>query len=306
MDPTALKYRRILASVYSSAWAMQPRRLADVLDVLDYQSTGGKLTADEIRAYVGIGAAAGQRTEDVPGGVRVIGLRGIISHRAEMMDDMSGPGGTSVERFTGRLRDAMADRSVGAIVIDIDSPGGSVDGVTELASELRAARDSKPIIAVANTLAASAAYWIGSQASELVVTPSGEVGSIGVFAAHRDISKALEAEGETVTLVHAGKYKVEGNPYEPLSDDARAELQGKVDAAYAKFLSAVAVGRGVTVDAVAGNYGQGRTLDADAAVAAGMADSIETLDQVIARVRGKNADARRRAHAARERAIAFA
>ena len=306
MDTEALKYRRIVARVYSTPWAMQGNRLADVMDVLAFQSSGGKLTEDEIRAYVGIDAVKGKRVENVQGGIRVLGLRGIISHRMEMMDDISGPGGTSTEAFGQRLAEAVADPSVGAIVVDVDSPGGSVDGVPELAAQIRAARDVKPIIMVANTLAASAAYWLASQATEIAITPSAEVGSIGVFAAHRDISAQLEQDGERVTLISAGKFKTEANPYEPLTDEARAALQGKVDAAYHKFISAVADGRRATVDAVAADYGQGRTLDAEAALEAGMVDSIETMDQVIARVRGRNADARRRAHAARERAIAFA
>lgn len=304
MDPVALKYGRILSRAYSSAWAIQPRRLADILDVLQFQAHGGKLSADEIREYVGVQAVAPR--EQSAGAIQVLGLRGIISHRVEMMNDISGPGGTSVEQFSQRFRSAVANPNVGAIVIDVDSPGGAVDGVPELAAEIRNARGSKPIIAHANTLAASAAYWLASQADEVVVTPSGEVGSIGVFAAHRDISEQLAMDGEKVTLIHAGKYKVEGNPYEPLTDEARDEIQRKVDGAYIDFLEAVAAGRGVSTKKARTDFGEGRTLSARDALAAGMVDRVETFDATLNRVRGRVSAQRRRAAQAVEFDIAFA
>lgn len=298
------KYGHILSRVYSTAWAIQGRRLADILDVLRFQSAGGKLSADEIREYVGVQAAAPR--EQSAGAIQVLGLRGIISHRIEMMNDISGPGGTSVEQFSQRFRQAVANPNVGAIVIDVDSPGGAVDGVPELAEQIRSARGTKPIIAHANTLAASAAYWLASQADEVVVTPSGEVGSIGVFAAHRDISEQLAMDGERVTLIHAGKYKVEGNPYEPLSDEARGEIQRKVDGAYIDFLEAVAAGRNVSTKKARTDFGEGRTLSARDALAAGMVDRVETFDATINRLQGATEARRRRAHAERERRIAFA
>jgi signal peptide peptidase SppA len=149
-----------------------------------------------------------------------------------------------------------------------------------------ALRGDKPIVAVANSMAASAAFWIASAADQVSVTPSGQVGSIGVFAAHEDISGRLEAEGINVTLVHAGKFKVEGNPFEPLTEEAEAHIQGRVDATFQKFIGAVAAGRGITAATVEKDFGQGRLVDADEALAAGMVDRIETLEQAIDRMRG--------------------
>ncbi len=302
---SALKYRRILGRVYASPWAIQGRRLADILDVLHFQAGGGKLSVAEVAEYVGLEAAA-PRAQAAGGGIQVLAMHGIISHRAEMLHDISGPGSTSTEQLSRRLQQALADPHTGAIVLDVDSPGGSVEGVPELAAELRAARGVKPVVAVANTLAASAAYWLASQADEIVISPSAEVGSIGVFAAHRDISEQLANEGERVTLVHAGKYKVEGNPYEPLDDEAREEIQRKVDEAYVEFVDAVAAGRGVSSAKVRKDFGEGRTLGAKAALAAGMVDRIETLEQTINRLQSRQAEQRRRAHAERARRIAFA
>jgi signal peptide peptidase SppA len=159
--------------------------------------------------------------------------------------------------------------------------------VAELASEIVKAQAQKPVVAVANSLAASAAYWIGCSASEFYVTPGGEVGSIGVWQAHFDYSKALEDEGVKTTLVSAGKFKVEGNPYVPLDPKAQAFMQSRVDDYYNAFIQAVAVGRSVTVDDVRNGMGEGRVLGADAALAQRMVDGIASFDDVLARMQAK-------------------
>ena len=143
------------------------------------------------------------------------------------------------------------------------------------------------MIAVANSRAASAACWIGTAADELWVTPSGQVDSIGVFAAHEDISKALEEEGVKVTLVSAGKYKTEGMPYEPLSAEARASMQQMVDTFGNMFINAVARNRGIGSYAVKNGFGEGRMVLAQDAVRAGMADGLAALDQTVARLLGR-------------------
>lgn len=297
-----MKYQRIIRAVRESVWAIHPKRLADILDVLEFKAGGGELSRDEIRAYMELEAAARPARSQAANGVAVIGVRGIISHRIEEVDDISGPGGTSAERLTQRIIAAANDDSVQAIVLDIDSPGGTVNGVPEAADMIRGARAQKPILAVANSLAASAAYWLASAADELSITPSGEVGSIGVFAAHSDISAALEMLGEKVTLIHAGKYKVEGNPFEPLSTEARDEIQRRVDQVHGDFIGAVAKHRGTTAAAVKADYGQGRVYGAKEARQRGMVDRIETLDEAIARARAgkiKSREARAPRRAAR-------
>jgi len=132
--------------------------------------------------------------------------------------------------------------------------------------------------------AASAAYWIGSQATKFYVTPSGEVGSIGVWSMHVDYSRANEQDGIAVTFVSAGEHKVEGNPHEPLSDEARAEMQRSVDETYREFVAAVARGRNVTPAKVLADFGNGRMLTARAAVQAGMADAVKPFEAVLTEV----------------------
>lgn len=292
---TNLKYSRICRAVASMPWAIVPQRLADIVDVLTFQANGGKLSAEEIRELVEIQSASSHsRVTSAGNGVAVIGLRGLISHRIEQVQDISGPGGTSVEGFRDRLRHALASNEVGSIIIDVDSPGGSVDGIPELAAEIFESRGDKPIVAVANTLAASAAYYLASQADEFVVTPSGDVGSIGVYAAHEDVSEKLTQEGRKITFIHAGKYKVEGNPFEPLSEEAHASIQESVDRHYEMFIDAVARARGVKASVVANGFGEGRVLGAQDALAEGMVDRIETLEQTVARLQGARSSGQRK------------
>lgn len=289
-----MKYSHICHYVGSTAWAMLPEKMDELLAVLAYRAAGHMFTSEEIRARIGDGgdAPASSRT----GAVAVIPLRGVIAHRMGTMDESSG--GMSAERFTAMLNAAVADPNISSIVIDCDSPGGTVPGVPEAADAVYAARDTKRIVAIANSTMASAAYWICSQASEIVAIPSAlnpSVGSIGAYYVHQDLSAALEKEGVKVTLISAGKYKTEGSPTEPLTDEYRARLQALADAGYDKFVKAVARGRGVTPAAVRNGYGEGRALPASEAKAAGLIDRIGTMDDTLARLVGRKTSAGMRA-----------
>jgi len=215
------------------------------------------------------------------GGVAVIPMQGTISNRPDIWSFLFG--GASCVELADQLHSALADPSVARIVLDIDSPGGTVDGITELAAEILAARAEKPIIAVVNTMAASAAYWLASQATEVIMSPSAQAGSIGVFNVHMDKSKALAEMGVVPTFISAGKFKTEGNPFEPLSADAKAAIQERVDSYYGMFTRDVAKGRGVPVATVRDSYGQGRVLGATDAVAAGMADRVMPFSEAVGR-----------------------
>lgn len=199
-------------------------------------------------------------------------------------------GGTSTETF-GMWIDMFAnDPSVSRIIIDANSGGGSVYGVKELSDKIYKAREKKPIIAVVNSLMASAAYWIGSAADKIYCTPSGEAGSIGVLLMHSDFSKYEEKLGINTTVIKAGKHKGEGNPFEPLSDETKAYLQKNVDDYYAMFAGDIARNRGTSKADVVANYGEGRILTAKDALAAKMIDGIKTLEEVVSmkQIRLKN------------------
>ncbi|HXI43115.1 MAG TPA: S49 family peptidase [Bryobacteraceae bacterium] len=281
-----MKYGHVYTEVFRKPWAILPEKFNTIAEIVTLRAMGEKMTEEEIRERLNAAshpeAAAASRNGKNYGTVALIPVYGVISQRMNLMTQISG--GTSIEKLTSQLRTALSDTNVSAIVMDVDSPGGGVEGVPELADEILAGRSQKKIIAVANGMAASAAYWLACCATELVVAPSGQVGSIGVFAAHEDMSKALEQEGVKVSLVSAGKFKTEGNPYEPLTDEARAALQAKVDEFYGMFVKSVAKGRKVSQESVRSGYGEGRMLLAGAAVKEGMADRIATLDDVLGKL----------------------
>ena len=274
------RYSQVVRAVVETPWAILPSKLAIIVELVARRAEGERLSEEEIRERIGAGPATKQSY--TTGAVAVLPLYGVIIPRATMFSDMSG--GTSVQRFSEAFRAALADQQVGSILIDVNSPGGQVDLIPELASEIRGARGDKPIVAIANTDAASAAYWLAAQADELVVTPSGEVGSIGVFAAHNDVTAAQEKAGIKTTLVSAGKHKTELSPFQPLSDEAREALQAKIDEYYGMFVSDVAAGRGVTEDVVRDGFGQGRMVTAETALRLGMVDRVETFEQTVARL----------------------
>jgi signal peptide peptidase SppA len=234
------------------------------------------------REAVGLGLARREPARASRGPTAVIPLHGILTPRGSALLAAFGADPGGLASFRAEVQAAAADESVERIVLDVDSPGGMVDGVPETAALLREVGQRKPIIAVANTEAASAAYWLASQANELYAAPSAIVGSIGVYATHVSSARALDAAGLDVTVVSAGERKTELHPALELSDSGREQLQGLVDDAYRMFVADVARGRDVSEGMVAKRYGQGAVLPASAALEAGMIDGIATLYDAVA------------------------
>lgn len=276
----------LLSEFLNTPWAIDPERLdvlAQVFVRWALDQPASPVVMEAVAADVSATAARRDQAQSAGGSIAVLPLYGATVQRTNLQS-ASGGGVASLQNFTRAFRAAVSDPSVSGILLDIDSPGGSVFGVQELANEIYQARSQKPIVAIANSTAASAAYWIGSSAGEFYVTPGGEAGSVGVYAAHRNMAKALEQQGVDTTLVSAGRYKTEGNPFGPLSDEARAHMQARIDAHYGAFTRAIARNRGTDVAAVRGGMGEGRTLNANDARAAGLVDDIATFDQVLARM----------------------
>jgi capsid assembly protease len=212
--------------------------------------------------------------------IAVISVIGTLVSRSSYLDAASGL--QSYGDISDAVAGAMDDPTVRGIILDVDSPGGEVGGLFDLVEQLRTARSArlKPLWAVANESALSAAYAIGSAADRLYVTRTGEVGSIGVVAVHIDESGADEKAGLAWTFVFAGERKVDGNAHEPLSDRARATIQADVDRLYGELCALIAANRGLSTAAV-------RATDAaiyrgEPAVRSGLADRVGTLDLAIA------------------------
>ncbi len=279
---------RILAAVSNEYWALEPAYMARMSAVLQGWALG-KVASPEVMADVQAAQAARndrkKANASIGGGIAVLPLYGVVTQRASAIDEVCG-GVISTERFAQDFRDAMADDSVGGIIIDIDSPGGSVFGVSDLYDEIMSARGVKPVYGFVNSLCASAAYWLGSACSQLYAVQGSMTGSIGVYTQHIDLSKALEMDGVSQEFISAGKFKVEGNSYGPLSDEGRAFTQSQIDAYYSAFTSAVAKGRGKPIASVRDGMGQGRCLLPADAIAAGMIDGVNTFSGVVKRMKG--------------------
>jgi signal peptide peptidase SppA len=274
-----MRYSYVMKAFIETPWAILPHKLAILEEIVLRHAAGEKLDPEEVQMRIhGAKRPADQRL----GSVAILPLFGTIFPRANMMTQVSGA--TSAEMFGRQFDELVKDPEVKGIVMDVDSPGGQVGGIEELSQKIYQARGTKPIVAVANHSMDSAAYWIGSAADEVVITPSGEMGAVGVWTAHDDISGALAQDGVKRTLISAGKYKVEGNPWQPLSEEARAAIQVDVDASYDAFLKSLARNRGTSPDLVRNGFGEGRTVGANRAVELGMADRIGTLDETVDRL----------------------
>ena len=228
-------------------------------------------------------------------GIAVIPIHGTLVKRTLGLETSSGL--ASYAGVGAMLEAAIADPRVGGILLDVDSPGGEASGSFDLARRVREASRVKPVWAVANDAAFSAAYAIACAAERVVVTETGGVGSIGVIALHVDQSERDATEGYHYTAITAGAHKNDFSPHEPLTDTARAELQGEVDRLYALFVAHVAAMREVPQAEV-------RATDAalyfgPLAVAAGLADAVGTLETTLAELSAHLATRARQAPPAR-------
>jgi HK97 family phage major capsid protein len=311
-----MRYERIIAWAMNTPWAILDSKFDAICAVLARCEAGVQLSEEEIRERVGdrkikgeayvcgvengvaggtsiflkdLQSSSGAKTHATssPRLTAVIPVWGVIVNRVASLDISET--GTGVDALAADFRKAMANPDVKTIVFDFDSPGGSVYGIDEFAQEIFDARGKgKKIIAQISPMCASAAYYLAAQCDEIVITPSGDVGSIGVRAMHQDLSKALEMRGIKITHISAGKYKTEGNPTEPLSEEGLGFMQQRVDEYYNAFAKAVARGRDVKVSDVKNGFGEGRVVGATEAKTLGMVDRIATLDETLARV-GANA-----------------
>lgn len=184
--------------------------------------------------------------------------------------------GTTYSMIANAAEEAASNPTIKHVVLAVDSPGGEVTGLPETAVALAQLAKVKSVSAIVDGYSASAAYWLTSQATDITLAPSAEVGSVGVRMMHVDVSKALDDAGLKVTEVFAGKYKTELSPFHALSDEAKEHLQTRLDTVHTDFLTAVGNGRGDRAKAeIRTNlFGHGRMFSAKDALGNGMADAI--------------------------------
>lgn len=270
-------YKHLCGLLFNEPWAILPAKMEAISAAFELRLQGQQLSEDEVNLIAG-----GERpAHQVGKHIAVLPLFGVLTQHGA---GMRGSGAVTIESFSRDFRRALADPEVGSIVIEVNSPGGSVYGTQELADLIFSSRPQKNIVSVVNSMAASGAYWIGSAAHEMAITPGGEVGSIGVVTMHVDVSRLEEQMGVKTTLVAIPAKKVQGHPYEPLSNEALADIDAKQQVIYTRFVGAVARHRGVKESRVRGGFGQGGMVLAQQAVEEGMADRVATLDQVLAQI----------------------
>ncbi len=223
------------------------------------------------------GASPVTRDYQITNGIAIIPIVGTLVRRTVGLEAQSGL--TSYGTIEDQLEAALKDNSVKAIMLDIDSPGGEAGGVFDLADKIFSARKVKPIWAVANDEAFSAAYAIAAAADRIYLSRTGGAGSIGVIAVHLDQSQAEEDAGLKYTAIFAGARKNDLSPHEPLTDPARAQLQAEVDRIYELFATTVARMRGIDLAAIKAT--EAALYFGDQAIAANLADRIGTMGDAL-------------------------
>lgn len=213
------------------------------------------------------------------GGVAIIPVSGTLIHKAGYIGMRCG--NTGYDGIGASLEMALADPAVRAIAFDFDSPGGEISGCHDLAAKIRAARGPKPIWAIVDEVAASAAYWLASACDKIVLTETAFVGSIGVVGLHMDQSAMLADAGIKPTFIFSGAHKIEGNSLEPLPESVRAKFQSQFDGLRDLFCAQVALGRGSALSADAARATEADIYRGADAVTAGLADAVASAESAL-------------------------
>lgn len=272
-----------LSDIITAPWAIIPEKLLEIQAVYAAHTRGEKVDIAAVEARLGRSLQNDEQGYVIRDGVAIIPIHGVIAKRMNLMQEISG--GASSQLAERDIRSALDDAGVRSILLHIDSPGGTVDGTETLAELVREAGRIKPVVAFADGLMASAAYWIGSAATEVIASSATtQIGSIGVVTSHTDISKAQDAAGIKTTEISAGKYKRIASHYAPLSAEGAEMLQSQVDQLYTIFVNAVAVNRGVLPETVLEDMADGRVFLAKQAKKRNMIDRIASLETTLSKM----------------------
>ncbi|KQT10972.1 S49 family peptidase [Ramlibacter sp. Leaf400] len=265
-----------LLDILTSPWAIELPKLREIQAIYAAHLRGEKIDVDAVEARLQRPLANEQQEYRIQDGVAVLSLEGVIAPKANLFTRISG--GVSTQLAQKQVESAIADPRVRALVLQIDSPGGSIFGTPELATSILELSSEKPIVAVSDAVMASAAYWIGSAANAVYITGrTVQVGSIGVVATHNYNPRVAEG----TTEITAGRYKRIASDTAPLTEEGRAYLQERVDHIYTVFVDAVAQHRGVTVEQVLEHMADGRVFVGQQAIDAGLVDGVSTVDALV-------------------------
>lgn len=262
-------------------WAGTQASLESAL--LVQQKIQDKMLAGELQAKSDTPTdATPKKHYDTVDGVAVVQVKGPLIN-ADIPDVFASMFGiTTYPGLQRAFAAAAQDKSVKSVLLDVNSPGGSVAGIQDTVDSLQALRESKPVSTFAGDLMASAGYWLGSSTDHITSTKMSTVGSIGVIGTHVEVSKMLEQQGITPTVLRAGEHKALASQYEPLSDKARAQMQERLDAVYTQFVDHVANARGVSYPVAHSKMANGKEFFGEAALSAGLVDHIGKFHEALA------------------------
>ena len=260
--------------IFNTPLAVHPSKLQVILSGIGGRFGVTEMDFDNLPFQMTVASKIQPGTKEIgydnEHGVAIIGVHGTLVHKNGSLRAASGM--TGYDAIRANLTAALKDRSVKAIAFDVDSGGGEVAGVFDIADMIYRARGEKPMMAILTDNAFSAAYAIASAADFVAVPQAGSAGSIGVITAHVDMSQKLEDEGVKVTLIHYGKHKALGSETMPLSDSALGKIQADVNRMGEMFVRLVARNRGLSIKSVRDQ--QASTYMADDAVRMGLADEV--------------------------------
>lgn len=249
---------QIMARVFNNALMCEPGYLQTFVAALSNELPGQNIESilangqrlTDMQAKTDAYNPRGGKVFDQMDGIAILEVSGTVAHRTGNIRPRSGM--TGIDGLSVQLDAAVNDPEINGILLHVNSPGGEVSGTFDLADEIFAARKQKPIWALVDELAASAAFALASSASRIVAPRTARAGSIGVVIAHVNRSKELEQKGREVSFIHAGRHKVDGDPTRPLPNDVRARLQADVDRVHDLFVSTVARNRGLSDKSIRG------------------------------------------------------
>ena len=265
-----IPYVRIAGEFFNTPLALaQPT--ADVIEAYLLSRMNGDETKTLDRPVDAAARNPANRPYSVDQGIALIGINGELVNRGAWLGASSGL--TSYEGIAAQIKAAAADPSVNGILLEINSPGGSVAGMAGLQQAMSQA--SKPIWSIANSSAASAGYWTAAGAQRIAVIPDGMVGSIGAIIVMRDLTKAMDKAGVSHVIVRSGNRKARGSGLEAIDEATVARAQALVDEADNAFVDAVAASRGIDRQKIVDL--QGEMLTAAEAKKAGLVDVIATV-----------------------------
>jgi len=276
-----MKYQNVLRAFYTRTWAIETNAYHALRGILEAKANMRGLTDTEIDAWQAAHPYGATKNTQNPTGdtVAIIPIYGPMLQNAGNLDRVSGA--TDTRELATAIRAAADSPNVREILLDIDSPGGEAASVDVAAEAVRYARERKPITAVTQGMMASAAYWVGSQATRIVASPGSMIGSISVIYTHHDWSAKNEADGVKITHITSGNKKAAWNSDHPLTDEGRADINRIISEYHNAFVSAVAAGRGRDEAYVQTNWADGRVEIGTTAKQIGLVDEIGTLQSVL-------------------------